>query len=79
MKYFVISISEDGDIRITEHSKKELERQMSGEDGYPAADDIREEIGEADPNYWGSKGTLIIKGEIVQPKAVEVVKRMELP
>lgn len=80
MKYYVFEFTEDGDIYINEYTKAGLEKVMQ-EEWYE--DDI-------DPTYYPKYlkntdfrpeetiGHLIIKGEIVIPKAVEVVKRMEI-
>jgi len=78
MKYFVISVSEDGDVSITEHTKEDLEKQLS-EDCWPPADAIRDDIKAHNPNRWGNLRYLIIKGEIVVPEAVDVVVTRRLP
>jgi hypothetical protein len=74
-KYYVIDNS-DGDSRVTEYSKKELEYAINAEeilgtffDKYPA---------EPDTNYWRDT-KLIIKGEVVFPKIVQKVTEYELP
>ena len=77
MKYFVISVSEDGDVSVTQHTKEELEREMN-EHGWPDPEICRDDTG-GDPQEWGEKRYLIIKGEIVKPRPIEVVKQVELP
>lgn len=72
--YFVIHATEDGEVYINKYLKEDLEKKL-------------------DEHYWGDvvkifglipdlsreSGLLIIKGEIVVPAAVEVVKKVQLP
>lgn len=82
-KYFVISCDEDGaSIKIL--SKDELEESLAPEDGENFGD--WGEVGFMDENsinenpnafYW-QDNILIIKGQIVDPKPLTVVKRFEV-
>lgn len=83
MSYIVISISEDGDVRVYQHKNAEPilhELEESGQHAY-----WLDHIPDPDPNYWGAKtdtrGThhLVIKGEIVTPHPVEKITKYELP
>lgn len=79
-KYYVFSVSEDGDVSLTEHTKEDLERQLS-QDGWPTDIQIRDNI-HGDIMQWSDRkggNYVIIKGEIVVPKAVDVVVTRELP
>lgn len=82
MKYYVFSVSEDGDVSITEHTKEELEKSMKDEN-WPNAELCRDTVKDRhdmnDPMAWGHRRYLIIKGEIVQPTAVQVVVEHKLP
>jgi hypothetical protein len=70
--YFVVSASEDG-ISVQQMDKEDLLLALE-EDGLG---EIVTEIPDADPNYWGVK-SIIIKGALVAPRAVEVVKKLEI-
>jgi hypothetical protein len=74
--YFVIRGSEDGDATISEHTAADLQAKLA--EGYwgrvrwadtPPCEDIRE----------FSPHGIIIRGRIVQPRPVDVVKTWELP
>ena len=69
--YFVIHVSENGDISIREMTKIHL-LEMLKEDQY-GYDVFRDKLSVRDPQYWGDKNTLIIKGEIVVPFAKKVI------
>jgi hypothetical protein len=94
MDYFVIMPSEDGarvyqyskkelEKAIAEEIEDEIDIEI---DGYRYLQNALEEIprdehsvissAETDPDYW--KGPLIIKGEIVKPKAKKVVQQWEI-
>lgn len=76
--YFVIRGSEDGDASISAHTAEDLNKKLA--EGY---------WGEAGPKWATalpgfdirefSPYGVIIKGEIVVPKAVDVVKSWEVP
>lgn len=81
--YFVISVSEDGDVSVCPCMKQELLRQLTPDkDGYRElkAEDVLTKVSEKDPQYWGRQGGrhLIIKGKIVSPQAVERVLTFEI-
>ena len=72
-KYYFIYSSE-GDIRISEYSKEQVERKINaiGMD-YKFVTSLYN----IDPMYWGNNALMIIKGEIVVPEdEVTVVKRV---
>lgn len=73
MSYFLISSSEDGDVyvaRVTPAGVEEYLREGAR---------FMEKIYTNDPMYWNDANFLLIKGEIVVPKAVEVATRWEIP
>lgn len=74
--YIIISVSEDGDVRVAETSAEDVAREL--DDGEHQLDQFRSSIGEHDPMYWGSKPCLLIKGRVVVPKAAERVVRHEV-
>ena len=71
--YFVISASEDGDIRVRRFSKQELEDKLkeSWWGDSPKFLDV-------DSDLERESGLLIIRGERVAPKPVYVVKAWEV-
>jgi hypothetical protein len=78
--YYVIRGSEDGDAYISAHTAADLQARLAegywgeGEDAPQWADTLPDSIiGE-----WSPRG-VIIKGSIVQPRPVDVVKSWELP
>jgi hypothetical protein len=77
--YFIIYNS-DGDTRVEQFSKEELTKRITpdgdGDTDYGDAGFI-EELKESDTNFWG-ENMLIIKGDIVSPKAKDVVKSYEI-
>lgn len=77
MKYYVIKNS-DGDTYVEEIDKQELLNRLDPEDPYYGTLEFLKTIPKnGDTNYWGDK-LLIIKGEIVVPKAIEVATKYEL-
>ncbi len=81
-KYYWIACSEDGDVRVSSYTKDELERELNDPeindpDGRRLAG-LSSSIPGSDPMYWDGK-SVIIKGEIVVPNTVAVVKKWELP
>lgn len=74
--YFVIHCSEDGDIRVENLTKAELEKRLN-EKYWGQAPVFADALPDTDPNYW--KGQyVVIKGTIVVPKAVETVTQYEV-
>ena len=69
--YYIISNS-DGDTTVKEVSKSELLERM--EENYYGGEPLTEIPNNYDTNYWG-EGILIIKGKIVTPEPIEVVKK----
>ena len=86
MPYFIIHNS-DGETDVEQISKEELlnrikpyddgESDNSKSEYYGGGIGFLSEIKESDTNYWGNN-LLIIKGEIVVPKSVRVVKEYEI-
>lgn len=81
--YFIITNS-DGDTRVEPVSREKLLKRITpDEDGncdYGHVDNVTflDSIPEnTDTNYWG-EGILIIKGDVVAPKAKEVIKTFDL-
>lgn len=79
MKYFVISTSEDG-VNIETVSDEELLRRLQPEENYygGGARFLDAMPKEHRWHEYGANRVLIIRGDVVVPKAVEVVKRYEL-
>jgi hypothetical protein len=79
-RFFRIRGSEDGDVRVSAYTREEFEttinREADGVDGY--LENFASVIPDADPNYWHGK-SIIIRGEIVVPKAMEVKTKLVLP
>jgi hypothetical protein len=74
-KYFVIGMSEDGDPFHYIMSKEELEEFLEeNEQDFMSEKDLEDH---SDSNYWNDS-ILIIKGEIVIPKPIEVVTKYKL-
>lgn len=80
MTYFVLRPSEDGDMSVEMLDAATLEKRIA--DGYYGDGERAPKwaacIPELDPNYWRGQA-VIIKGEIVQPIAEQVVTRVRLP
>lgn len=81
-KYFVISTSEDGDVYFRELDKTSLLEEMTpDEDSYAELKvaDIRTKIdGGGFINLQDQDGIFIIKGELVAPQPVKVVKTFDI-
>lgn len=75
MAYFVIHQSED-DLRIERLDAAALLRRLNEGDWYGT--DFLQKIESHDMHEWSAGDTLIIKGDIVVPKPVQVVKEWEL-
>lgn len=70
-EYFIIKPTEDG-AKIYNMDKNSLRTFLNEQpDGWEFSSDL-EKLG-TDPNYWGYT-MLIIKGSIIKPEPVEVVK-----
>ena len=77
MPYFVIHNFE-GETGVDQISKQELiERLKNNDSSYYGQEGFLEEIKDPDTNYWG-RNLLIIKGEIIMPKPIEVVNEYEV-
>ena len=77
MSYFIISCSEDGDVRVSEYTREQVEAMLnSPEPGYLVRDFV-DKVPHRDISYWGGMA-IIIKGEIVIPKVKEVVTKVTL-
>ncbi len=74
--YFVIH-NGDGDTTVTEHTKEDLLEKL--EEGYWGTDTkaMHKLPDDMDTNYWGEQ-LLIIKGEVVSPRAKKVVTEMDI-
>lgn len=78
LMYYVISASPDG-IYVNQYTKEELEKSLADPDEYGGQNILPVlSKSDSDPNTWGNS-ILIIKGEVVIPKPIQVVKRFELP
>lgn len=75
-KYFVISTGEDG-TSIEAMDKEELLKRLDDKDHYGDKHIYKEKPSCIDTMYWNDS-LLIIKGEIVTPTPVEVVKKWEV-
>lgn len=78
-KYFLI-LNSDGDTIVEEYTKEELEKELNEwvEDSKdPSSIKFLNHIDDKDTNYWG-RNMLLIKGEIITPKAKEVVIKFSL-
>ncbi len=75
-KYFVIHVTEDGEISIRKQTKQNLLEMLEENDHGPNV--ILDNIVESDPMYWGDRRTLIIKGEIVVPYEEIVVTKYDI-
>lgn len=75
-KYFIIGMSEDGEPFHYIMTKKRLQEflEENPEQEFMTEEDLKEN---RDLNYWND-AILIIKGEIVIPKPVEVVTKFEV-
>lgn len=77
MNYIVIDTSPDG-IYIQAFTQAELTKRLNEGDwvGREWRDSIPSDI---DPNYWGKESLIVIKGEVIVPKAVQHVTEYEVP
>lgn len=77
MKYYLFNIGKDGDVHFSQMDKdraqKEINHLVTKEDAWF----FSEFPGQHDPMAWGNK-YLLIKGKIITPRKVEVVKRVEI-
>lgn len=83
MSYFVLYLSEDGEVHLSRMSKGEILRDMTpDDDGYAEmlAEDILSDADLKNFNdlHGGKRGYIIIKGEIVTPTIKKVVTTFEL-
>jgi hypothetical protein len=81
MNYFVISVSEDGDVSVRRMSRQQILKDLNDENSGLKAEKVFEgNPKESDPNYWEREGkdTVIIKGELVSPKAIKIVEKYEI-
>ena len=81
-KYYIIEISEDGDISVTENSAEDIKKLINTDkeawDAEIVSDTCNDEMpASGDPNYWGDKRILIIKGKIVTPKPITKQYKIE--
>jgi hypothetical protein len=74
-KYYVLHISEDGDVYFNEKTKEELENDINKGS---LETNFFEKVNGGDVMEGGA-GTYIIKGELVVPQNKEIVTRRELP
>ena len=73
--YFFIYCSEDGDVSVVKYDRDDLLKDIRNE--YYGPIDFHTDLIERNPQYWNNKA-LIIKGEIVIPKPIEIVKDYEI-
>ena len=73
--YFVITC--DGGPRITQETRASLLERLDPREHDLVATKAMSFISDGDLNYWGET-FVIIKGEIVTPKAKEIVTRFEI-
>lgn len=77
-QYFVVYPSGDGEVYVHAMTKTEMEEALDGE-YWGSSKDFLDRVPTNDPNYWPEHSFLIIKGEIVQPQAVQQITRHILP
>lgn len=75
-KYFHICCSDDGDVSVREFSKEALKAMLNNRDEPPMR--LVSKIPGHDPMYWDGQ-SIVIKGEIVVPVALDTVKEWEIP
>jgi len=73
--YFLIHCSEDGDVSVAKYEKDALLSAIK--ENYYGDIGFFDKMPDENIQYWGNK-VLIIKGEIVTPKPVEVIKKYEI-
>lgn len=78
MAYFIIHNSEDGEVSVHQMDAEELQKKLK-EDYWGTGKKfiLPNDIFDCDPNYWGGK-LLIIKGEIIVPKAKQTIIEYEV-
>jgi hypothetical protein len=79
--YFWISVSEDGDIRIEKMKREQVVEAINVlANEHEGQLNFLTDITDNDPMYWPNKGTinLLIKGNIVEPKPIQLVTKYEL-
>ncbi len=81
-KYYIIEVSEDGYISVTENSPEDIAKLINVEDESWEQEIVETECNSympnvSDPKDW-SKRILIIKGKIVAPKGVTMVTKYEI-
>ena len=77
MENFFIIHNSDGDTTVRIISKEELLKDLDNGD-YGEDPIFLDEIPQSDTNYWGEERYLIIKGNIVTPKAKEKIIKHEI-
>jgi len=73
MKYFVIRSNDEGEVSVAQMDRNELETRLNE---YYWGDDVQF-LNPADDLRYNS-GLIIIKGEVVRPKARQVVQEWEV-
>ena len=84
MSYFIVTSNEGGTKVVQIAFDELLERITPNKDGetyYGDKPEFLSEVPEFEGGYWqaGNQALLIIKGEIVVPKPVDVIKKYTLP
>lgn len=76
--YFIITRNPDGELYTQTTDKDGIEKWMKDRIDEEDIPTFVENLEEPDPQYWkGEEACLIIKGEIVVPKAKEVTTKYE--
>lgn len=81
MNYYVITFSEDGDVRIYPFTRQGLLSALTPNETSEADFDVADvmpELSETDPARWHGQ-FLVIKGEIVNPIPRKTVIEFDLP
>ncbi len=84
MSYVVVSIDEDGDVRVEELGDLAMsERLAEWSEGRADPESFLASVPDPDPNYWATRTgrhdtpmRLIVKGQIVKPTPVETVTKL---
>lgn len=76
-EYFLISVSEDGDVSVSSWDSREKLLKDLEHDELNVAD-FAEKIEDCDPQYWGNHPYLLIKGHIVVPKPKQVTVSLDV-
>lgn len=79
MSYFRISTTEDG-VYVEEIPEDHIQKFLLdvAEGDYGPVDFAKKFPNERGPDYWPINTSVLIKGEIVVPRKVEVVTRLEV-